>query len=84
MIRLDDISSKLETFSKEVKNSFDFHRKYLGKIATKYDTIIDDTVKSIYVNSSEDVIFSRIKYYITCEKYFLIYNDIIKRLLSFL
>jgi hypothetical protein len=84
MIRLDDISSKLETFGKESKESFDFYCKYLGRTAKKYDTIIDDTVKSIYVNSSEEVIFSRIKYYINCEKYFLIYNEIIKQLLSFL
>ena len=84
MIRLDDISSKLETFGKESNETFDFDCKYLGKLAKKYDTIIDDTVKSIYVNSSEEVIFSRIKYYINCEKYFLIYNEIIKQLLSFL
>ena len=84
MIRLDEISSKLETFGKEAKESFDFYCKYLGKTAKKYDTIIDDTIKSIYINSSEEVIFSRIKYYINCEKYFLIYNDIIKQLLSFL
>ena len=84
MIRLDDISSKLETFGKESNETFDFYRKYLGKLAKKYDTIIDDTVKSVYINSSEEVIFSRIKYYIKCEKYFLIYNEIIKQLLSFL
>ena len=83
MIRLDDISSKLEAFQKEAKESFDFDCKYLGKVAKKYDTIIDDTVKSIYINSSEEVIFSRIKYYINCEKYFLICNDIIKQLLIF-
>ena len=84
MIRLDEISSKLETFGKESKESFDFYCKYLGKTAKKYDTIIDDKVKSIYINSSEEVIFSRIKYYINYEKYFLICNDIIKQLLSFL
>ena len=84
MIRLDDISSKLETFGKEAKESFDFYCKYLGKTAKKYDTIIDEKVKNIYINSSEEVIFSRIKYYINCEKYFLIYNEIIKQLLSFL
>jgi len=74
----------LDDIYKESKESFDFDRKYLGKLAKKYDTIIDDTFKSIYVNSSEEVIFSRIKYYINCEKYFLIYNEIIKQLLSFL
>ena len=84
MIRLDEISSKLETFGKESKESFDFYCKYLGKTAKKYDTIIDEKVKNIYINSSEEVIFSRIKYYINCEKYFLIYNEIIKQLLSFL
>ena len=84
MIRLNDISSKLETFGKEVKELFDFDLTYLGKVAKKYDTIKDDTVKSIYVNSSEEVIISRIKYYISCEKHFLVINDIIKQLLSFL
>ena len=84
MIRLDDISSKLEILGKEAKELYDFELTYLGKVAKKYDTIKDDTVKSIYVNSSEEVVISRIKYYISCEKHFLIINDIIKQLLSFL
>ena len=84
MIRLDDISSKLEILGKEAKEFYDFDITYLGKVAKKYDTIKDDTVKSIYVNSSEEVVISRIKYYINYEKYFLIYSDIIKQLLSFL
>ena len=84
MIRLNDISSKLEAFGKEAKELFDFDLTYLGKVAKKYDTIKDDTVKSIYVNSSEEVVISRIKYYISCEKHFLVINDIIKQLLSFL
>ena len=84
MIRLDDISSKLEILGKEAKEFYDFELTYLGKVAKKYDTIKDDTVKSIYVNSSEEVVISRIKYYINYEKYFLIYSDNIKQLLSFL
>ena len=56
MIRLNDISSKLETFGKEAKELFDIDLTYLGKVAKKYDTIKDDTVKSIYVNSSEEVV----------------------------
>ena len=84
MIRLDDISSKLEILGKEAKEFYDFELTYLGKVAKKYDTIKDDTIKSIYVNSSEEVIISRIKYYISCEKHFLVINDIIKQLLSFL
>ena len=84
MIRLDDISSKLETLGKEARELYDFDITYLGKVAKKYDTIKGDTVKSIYVNSSEEVVISRIKYYISYEKYFLICNDIIKQLLSFL
>ena len=84
MIRLDDISSKLEILGKEAKEFYDFELTYLGKVAKKYDTIKDDTIKSIYVNSSEEVVISRIKYYINYEKYFLIINDIIKQLLSFL
>ena len=84
MIRLDDISSKLEILGKETKELYDFDVTYLGRVAYKYDMIKDDTIKSIYINSSEEVVISRIKYYINYEKYFLIYSDIIKQLLSFL
>ena len=84
MIRLDDISSKLEILGKEAKEFYDFELTYLGKVAKKYDTIKDDTIKSVYINSSEEVVISRVKYYISYEKYFLIINDIIKQLLSFL
>ena len=84
MIRLDDISSKLEILGKETKELYDFDVAYLGRVAYKYDMIKDDTIKSIYINSSEEVVISRVKYYISYEKYFLIINDIIKQLLSFL
>ena len=84
MIRLDDISSKLEILGKETKELYDFDIAYLGRVAYKYDMIKDDTIKSIYINSSEEVVISRVKYYISYEKYFLIINDIIKQLLSFL
>ena len=84
MIRLDDISSKLEILGKERKELYDFDVAYLGRVAYKYDMIKDDTIKSIYINSSEEVVISRVKYYISYEKYFLIINDIIKQLLSFL
>ena len=84
MIRLDDISSKLEILGKETKELYDFDVTYSGRVAYKYDMIKDDTIKSIYINSSEEVVISRVKYYISYEKYFLIINDIIKQLLSFL
>ena len=84
MIRLDDISSKLEILGKETKELYDFDVAYLGRVAYKYDMIKDDTIKSVYINSSEEVVISRVKYYISYEKYFLIINDIIKQLLSFL
>ena len=84
MIRLDDISSKLEILGKETKELYDFDIAYLGRVAYKYDMIKDDTIKSVYINSSEEVVISRVKYYISYEKYFLICNDIIKQLLSFL
>ena len=83
-LELDDISSKLEILGKETKELYDFDVTYLGRVAYKYDMIKDDTIKSIYINSSEEVVISRVKYYISYEKYFLIINDIIKQLLSFL
>ena len=59
---LNDIYDKLITFERQAKDVFNFYSAYLGKIAKKYDTIKDDTVKNIY--------------YSTINKFIIILNNI--------
>lgn len=62
IIMLNDIYDKLITFERQAKDVFNFYSAYLGKIAKKYDTIKDDTVKNIY--------------YSTINKFIIILNNI--------
>ena len=48
IIMLNDIYDKLITFERQAKDVYNFYLTYLGKIAKKYDTIKEDTVKNIY------------------------------------
>ena len=41
---------------------------------------MNEEVKNAYFKSSEDIINSRIKYYLNKEKSFIIFTDIIKQL----
>ena len=81
--RLDEASEVLRKFENESKETYDVYKVYLAKVSRKYDELNNISSKKIYVKSSEEIIFSRIKYYLMCEKYFLIYNDIITQLRSF-
>ena len=67
----------------EANEAYDFYSVYLGKVAKEYDDLNNNLTKNVYVKSSEEIIFAQIKYYLKCEKYFLIYNDVITRLTSF-
>ena len=84
MKKLDEISHKLITIEKESEDEYDFYNEYLAKVAAKFDTLRDDTIKSIYLKSSEEIVISRIKYYLNNEKKFLIFKEIIKELTSVL
>ena len=86
MKKLDGISNKLITIEKEANNGYDFYKMFLAEVTKEFDKLKDDTTRSAYLKSSENFIISRIKYYLNCEKSFLIYNYInkqIKKLLNF-
>ena len=82
--RLDEASEVIRKFESEAKDAYDFYKVYLAKVAKKYEELNNISSKKVYVKSSEEIIFSRMKYYLVCEKYFLIYNDIITQLRRFL
>ena len=80
MKALDEILNKLLAIKKEANEEYDFYKVYLVKIAKKFDTLKNDNSKRVYIKSSEDIIISKIKYYLNYEKNFLYFNDIIKQL----
>ena len=77
---MDEISKKLTALDKEAEIDTEFYTTYLAKIAKTYDILKNDDSKRVYIKSSEDIIISRIKYYLNNEKKFLYFNDIIKQL----
>jgi len=78
---LDEISKKLTALDKEAEVYTEFYTTYLAKIAKKFDVFnMNEEVKNVYFKSSEDIINSRIKYYLNKEKNFIIFTDIIKQL----
>lgn len=83
MKKLEIISKELIEIEQEAKKEYDIYKVYLVKVAKNYDIMKNDNVKRIYIKSSEEIIVSRIKYYLNCEKKFIIFNDIIRQLLSF-
>ena len=80
METLDEILNKLLAIEKEAKDEYMFYSEYLVKIAKMFDTLKNDISKRVYIKASEDIIISKIKYYLNYEKKFLFFNDIIKQL----
>lgn len=82
MKKIDDISNRLIVIKKEAKEECYIYLEYLSRIAKKFDVLKNDMVKRIYIKSSEEIIITRIKYYLNYEKEFLIFNDIINQLIN--
>ena len=80
MKTLDEILNKLMAIKKEANDDYHFYTVYLAETAKEYDVSKNDDSKRVYIKSSEDIIISRIKYYLNNEKKFLYFNDIIKQL----
>ena len=80
MKKLVEISNKLITIKKEANDEYDFYKIYLVKVTQQFDTLKNDKAKNIYIKTNEDIIISRIKYYLNYEKSFLIFNEILKQL----
>ena len=80
MKKLDGISCKLITIEKQANKEYDYYKVYLVEVAKQFDKLKNDIAKTIYIKTSEDIIISRIIYYLNYEKIFIIFNDIFKQL----
>ena len=80
--QLNDIKGKLFSIEKEAIEKYKFNMKYLVNLAKRADKLKNPVADSVYVNASEDIIQSVIKYYINYEKYFILFNDIINNLIQ--
>ena len=81
---LDDIYNKLTSFEKKEEDDQKFYEYYLIFVAKRSDLLKSKDSKIAYIGSSEDVIKLRIQYFLKCEKFFLIYNDILNQLKNLL
>ena len=79
---IENIVKDLDSLYKKELDDELFFRKYLLSVAKRSDVLKNECANKVYADSSEEVIFSRIKYFIKNEKKFLIYNDIIKQMNS--
>ena len=80
MTKLDGISCKLITIGKQANKEYDYYKVYLVEVANQFDKLKNDIAKRVYIKTSEDIIISRIIYYLNYEKIFIIFNDIFKQL----
>ena len=78
--KLEEIRIKLIFIEKEAKEGYEFYVDYLTKLAKKNDVLNNETMKSIYIKASEEIIKTQINYYMKYEKNFLIFNDNINQL----
>lgn len=79
-VLLNDIKMKLISFENEAREKYDFNNDYLINLAKRVDKLKNPIADSVYVKASEEIIKSVIKYYVKCEKNFLLFNDNIKNL----
>ena len=78
--KLDEINSKLTQFLTEDSDDYNFYKEYLVTAAKRRDVINNEIAKKVYVETSEEIIKSRIKKFLQQEKNFIIFNDIILQL----
>ena len=77
---MDEINSKLTQFLTEDSDDYNFYKEYLVTAAKRRDVINNEIAKKVYVETSEEIIKSRIKKFLQQEKNFIIFNDIILQL----
>ena len=65
----------------EEENSY--YNEYLTRTAKRFYTSENESTKQVYINTSEEIIKGRIKYFITIEKSLLLFNDNINKLKQF-
>ena len=81
--KLVDIDEELATLLSKDDDDEQFYRAYLIHVAKRSDILNNEIAKKVYISSSEQILKSRIEYFLKCEKKFLIYNDFIKQIKNF-
>ena len=77
---INKIISEIIEIIKNEDNEYEYYDKFLEVIAKKSDTFKTIESKEIYKNTSEDVLYTRIKNILKYEKAFLIFKEIINKL----
>ena len=81
--KLDNIDGELTALLTKDNEDEEFYETYLIHIAKRADTLKNEIAKNVYTSSSEQILKSRIEYFLKCEKKFLIFNDFIQQLKYF-
>ena len=77
---LDNIYNKLNDFEKKEDEDQKYYEHYLIYVAKRSDLSKNKEAEAAYIATSEGVIKLRIQYFLKCEKYFILYYDILNQL----
>ena len=80
---LEEIINKLDSYEKNAEEENSYYNEYLTRTAKRFYTSENESTKQVYINTSEEIIKGRIKYFITIEKSLLLFNDNINKLKQF-
>jgi len=78
--KLDEINIKMTQLEAEDSEDYNYYKEYLITAAKRRDVINNKIAKKVYVETSEEIIKSRIKKLLNQEKNFIIFYDIIFQL----
>ena len=78
--KLDEINIKRTQLEAEDSEDYNYYKEYLITAAKRRDVINNEIAKKVYVETSEEIIKSRIKKLLNQEKNFIIFYDIIFQL----
>ena len=78
--KLDEINIKMTQLEAEDSEDYNYYKEYLITAAKRRDVINNEIAKKVYVETSEEIIKSRIKKLLNQEKNFIIFYDIIFQL----
>ena len=80
---LEEIINKLDSYKKNAEEEYSYYTEYLIRTAKRFYTSENESTKQVYINTSEEIIKGRIKYFITYEKSLIMFKDNINKLKQF-
>ena len=82
--QLKDYKNNLIKFKNESNSNRHYYQEYLIYTAKRADTLKTDTAKYVYLKTSEDIINIQIKFFLKCEKYFILIKEHLKEIKLYL